>query len=145
MKRFRWRDESGVTLVEILVAVAIIMIGLVAVMQAFPLGTQGMETGRGQSTGVFLAEQKLEQIKLWVKSQGFDNVIWTAPPFNQEGFNSIQGYPGYSRTVIVQPGPIPVNLTTKVVQVQVSYRRVTSTGVFTGGTQVDISTLVGHE
>ena len=143
MKRFRWRDESGLGLVEILVAVAIIMIGLVAIMHSFPLGTQGMETGRGQSTGVFLAEQKLEQIKLWVKSQGFDNVIWTAPPFNQEGFNSIQGYPGYSRTVIVQNGPIP--LTTKLVRVQVSYRRATSTGVFTGGTQVDISTLVGKE
>lgn len=59
MKLRPWRDKSGLTLAEILVAVALLMIGLVAVMQAFPLGTQGMDTGRRQSTAVFLAEQKL--------------------------------------------------------------------------------------
>lgn len=49
------RDESGLTLVGILVAVGIVMIGLLAIMQSFPVGTQGVETGRRQSTAVFLA------------------------------------------------------------------------------------------
>ncbi len=144
------RDESGLTLVEMLVAVAIIMIGLVAVMQWFALGTQGMETGRRQSTAVFLAEGKLEQIRAWSFStaagQGFATVpicnpCTGAPPFNQENFNTIPGYPDYSRTLIVQNGPTPA---TKLVRVQVSYRRVTSTGVFTGGTQVDMATLIAQ-
>ncbi len=147
---FSWRNESGLSLIEILVAVALILIGLVAVMQGFPLGTQGMETGRRQSTAIFLADQRLEQINAFALSplgtQGFANIPICNPctgaaPFNQENFNSIPGYPEYSRTVIVQNGPTAA--TTRSVQVQVSYRRVTSTGVFTGGTQANITTLIG--
>ncbi len=140
------REESGFTLVEILVAVAIIMIGLVAVMQWFPLGAAGVETGRRQSTAVFLAEQKIEQIKAFALSptQGFTLIPICGPcaavaPFNQENFGTIPGYPEYSRTVTITWGA-PV--TTKLVRVQVSYRRVTESGVFTGGTQVDLATLV---
>ena len=149
MKRFSFKDESGLTLVEILVAMAIIMVGLAAVMQAFPLGTQGMETGRRQSTADFLAEQKIEEIRAWSLApppQGFDNMPICNPctgagPFNLEGFNSIPGYADYSRTVIVQNGP---TANTRLVRVTLSYRRVTSAGVFTDGTQVSLETLIGR-
>ena len=150
MKRFSFKDESGLTLVEILVAMAIIMVGLAAVMQAFPLGTQGMDTGRRQSTADFLAEQKIEEIRAWSLApppQGFDNMPICNPcnaaaPFNQENFNAIVGYAGYSRTVIVQNGPTP---NTRLVRVTLSYRRVTSAGVPTGGTvgTVSVETLIG--
>ena len=150
MKRFSFKDESGLTLVEILVAIAIIMVGLAVVMQAFPLGTQGMDTGRRQSTADFLAEQKIEEIRAWSLApppRGFDNMpicnnpCTGAGPFNLEGFSSIPGYGDYSRTVIVQNGP---TATTRLVRVTLSYRRVTSAGVFTDGTQVSLETLVGR-
>ena len=85
MTGFCRKEESGFTLVEILVAVFILMIGLVAVMQWFPLGTAGVETGRRQSTGVFLAEQKIEQIKAWALS------TCTGPPgcAVQQGFATV--------------------------------------------------------
>lgn len=150
MTGFCRREESGFTLVEILMAVAILMLGLVAVMQWFPLGTAGVETGRRQSTGVFLAEQKIEQIKAWSLSsganQGFATVIaggpcFTAPggPCNNDGFNTIPGYPEYNRTVTIANGP---TATTRLVRVQVQYRRVTDRGTLTGGQQVDIATLI---
>jgi len=150
MKGFSFKDESGLTLIEILVATAIIMIGLTAVMRAFPLGTQGMETGRRGSTGVFLAERKIEEIRAWSLApspKGFDNMpicnpcnVVGAGPFKLEGFNSIPGYAYYSRTVIVQNGP---TANTRLVRVTLDYRRVTSTGVFiTGGTQVSLETLI---
>ena len=154
MKGFSFRDESGLTLVEILVAVALILVGLVAVMQAFPLATQGMDTGRRQSTADFLAEQKIEEIKAWAlapaPSRGFDRVPICSPSpcsgysdervvFNLEGFNSISGYGDYGRTVIVQNGPVA---NTKLVRVTLSYRRVTSGGVFTGGSQASLETLI---
>ena len=152
MMGFCRRDQSGFTLVELLVAVAILMIGLVAVMQWFPLGTAGVETGRRQSTGVFLAEQRIEEIKAFALStgagQGFANMPLCNPcagaaPFGPAppNFNAIPGYPEYSRTVTVAAGP---TATTRLVRVQVQYRRVTDQGVFTGGQQVDIATLIAQ-
>jgi len=150
VKGFSFKDESGLTLIEILVAMAIIMVGLAAVMQAFPLGTQGTETGRRGSTAAFLAEQKIEEIRAWSLApspKGFDNMPICNPcifagPFNLEGFNSIPGYADYSRTVIVQGPPQAPTANTRLVRVQLDYRRVTSTGVFTGGTQVSVETLI---
>lgn len=92
----------------------------------------------------------MEQIKAFTLStapgQGFTNLpicnpCGVAVPFNQEAFNTIPGYPEFSRTVIVQPGPTP---NTRLVRVQMSYRRVTSTGVFTGGPQAQIETLIAQ-
>lgn len=164
MKSMPWKDQAGLTLVEIMVAVALIMIGLVAVMQWFPLGTQGMETGRKQSTAVFLGEQKIEQIKAWALStcaglgsvppcpvqQGFVTVAAGGTCFNagnpcaNDAFNSIQGYPEYSRTVVIT-NP---TATTTLVRVQVNYRRVTDVGVFTnlaaGANQVELATLIAQ-
>ncbi len=164
MMSFRRRDQFGFTLAEIMVAVAIILIGLVAVIQWFPFGTQGMDTGKRQSTAVFLAEQKLEQIKAFSLSaaagQGF---LTVTPPggacFNagnpcaNDGVNAIPGYPEYSRTVTVQcvvtqPAPpvvnaaCPATATARLVRVQVGYQRVTTTGVFAGATQVDFATMI---
>jgi len=142
-------------LVEILVAIAIIMIGLVAVMQWFPLGLQGVETGRQQSTAVFLGEQKIEQIKAWAQSacagpptcptaQGFASITngspSTAPCCAAEGYNSIPGYPGFRRQVNVSDGPDG----TKQVQVQVFYRPLTSQGVGAVETRIQLVTLFSN-
>ena len=148
------RSESGLGLVEILIAVGIITVGLVAVMQAFPVGTQGMDVGRRQSTAVFLAEQKLDQIKAWALStqtvpvqQGFNTILPGGTCFNannpcaQENFNTIAGYPDYSRIATVNcpagppAGPCPT-ATTATVQVQVLYRN------STGQDQVTLATLL---
>ena len=135
------REESGFTLVEILVAMAILMIGLVAVMQWFPLGTAGVETGRRQSTGVFLAEQRIEQIKAWSLpgGPGFATIVNGGACCANDAFGAIPGYPEYQRTVTISPGPTP---TTQLVRVQVQYRRLTAQGVLSSGTQVDIATLI---
>lgn len=153
MRGMPWKNQAGLTLVEILVALALIMIGLVALMQWFPLGTQGMDTGKKQSTAVFLGEQQLEQIKAWALStapgQGWAllpppcnpcNVLNT--PFVTQNFNTIPGYPEYSRTVILAVGP---TATTRLVRVQVGFRRVTEVGVFQGAAnQVELATVLAQ-
>lgn len=46
-----------------LVACAVVSVGLVAVASGFGFGVDGVESGRQQSTAVFLAEQRIEQAK----------------------------------------------------------------------------------
>jgi prepilin-type N-terminal cleavage/methylation domain-containing protein len=146
-KVFSLRDESGMTLIEVVVATTILLVGLVAAIQAFPVGTSGMETGRRQTTGHFLAEHKIEEIRGWSQASGggFTNIPICDPctgaaPFNREDFNSIPGYAGYSRTVAVQNGP---TANTRQVRVTVAYRRLTSAGL-RDGSQVSLETLVAE-
>ncbi len=55
--------DEGLTLVEILAAVAVIAIALVAMIAAVHHGLSGIDTGRGESTAVFLVEDKLEELR----------------------------------------------------------------------------------
>ena len=67
------RGESGMSLVEILIASVIIAIGLVGLLSAVPVASYGIHEGRNLSTATFLANQRLEQVR---------NAAWTATPAN---------------------------------------------------------------
>ena len=62
-------DQRGMTLAEVLVALPIITIGLLALLSAIPLSTYATQEGRQTSTATFLANQRLEQVR---------NARWTA-------------------------------------------------------------------
>ena len=128
----RWmRDESGMTLMEVAIATGLILIGLLALLQAFPIGIAAMEGGRQQSTAVFLAEQRLEQIKAWslstqlVPAQGFATVVGGGTCFtNAAGPCRVQAYdtiPGHSRYRIAVT-TVADGATRTRVTVQVFYR-----------------------
>jgi Tfp pilus assembly protein PilV len=57
------RDQGGMTLAEILVALPIITIGLLALLSAIPLATYATQDGSQTSTATFLANQRLEQVR----------------------------------------------------------------------------------
>jgi Tfp pilus assembly protein PilV len=62
-------SEQGMTLAEVLVALPIIVIGLLALLSAIPLSTYATQEGSQISTATFLANQRLEQVR---------NAQWTA-------------------------------------------------------------------
>ena len=62
-------DQRGMTLAEVLVALPIITIGLIALLSAIPLSSYATQEGRQTSTATFLANQRLEQVR---------NAQWTA-------------------------------------------------------------------
>jgi prepilin-type N-terminal cleavage/methylation domain-containing protein len=57
------RDQRGVTLIEVLIAVGIIGVGLWAISAAIPLAAYGIQEGNQLSTATFLATQRLEQVR----------------------------------------------------------------------------------
>ena len=64
-------NERGFSLVEILVAAALIAIGFVALLRVVPLAAGGLQQGNQQSTATHLAQQRLEQARA---------AVWTAVP-----------------------------------------------------------------
>ena len=55
----------GFTLAELLVAMFVLSVGIVAVAAALGQATSGVEVGRGETAAIFLAEQRLELLKSW--------------------------------------------------------------------------------
>ena len=63
MNSCRSGPEGGLTLVEILVAMAILAVGLMATALAFQYALSGIENGRGETMATFLVEAKIEELK----------------------------------------------------------------------------------
>lgn len=57
-------EEQGLTLVEVLAALTVLSIGLVALVSLLPLAGYGVHEGAHRSSAAFLATQRLEQIRL---------------------------------------------------------------------------------
>jgi prepilin-type N-terminal cleavage/methylation domain-containing protein len=55
--------DAGFTVVEVVLAMTVIAIGLLATMAALQHGLNGIETGRGESVATVLVEDKLEDLK----------------------------------------------------------------------------------
>lgn len=59
-------EEIGLTLAEVLAALTVLSIGLVALVSLLPLAGFGVHEGAHRSGAAFLATQRLEQIRLAV-------------------------------------------------------------------------------
>ena len=135
--------EAGFTLAEILVACAIISVGIVAVATGFGIGVDGVEAGRQQSTAVFLAEQRIEQAKeLAMRQTGLVQLTVANLPAT-EAYGTITGAPpSYRRTtaIIANAGGTPGAR----VDVVVFYRPVTGRGVLTIERSVSLSIFLAN-
>src|SRR5712692_5410336 len=141
------RNQHGMTLAEILVALAIIGIGLVALAAAIPLAGYGIQEGSQLSTATFLANQRLEQVRnaTWSATPAVDilgvSASTTVPPqtgatitFPDESPLAAP-YAGYNRTVRVLDCSAPgaqcsgiLNPTMRQVTVTVTYTPITGVG-----------------
>jgi prepilin-type N-terminal cleavage/methylation domain-containing protein len=125
------QDERGFTLAETLVAIAILGVGLVALLSSMSWGFATVDASRRSTTALFLAEQRMEQVKAFAVStapgQGWAQV--SSAVFPSEGYGTIAGYRDYRRTVTVTANPGGAAPNTKLVEVRVFYRPLTSTGL----------------
>lgn len=135
-------SESGFTLVEVIVAAAVIGLGLVGVVAGFLAGVGGLEAGRQQTTATFLAEQRMEQLKARALAS-FPDVTTASYPAEAYGSIMNNGYrmPGYRRTVTIVDAPAAL-ADTKLVEVGVFYRPVMGFGVLATEREVRLSALL---
>jgi prepilin-type N-terminal cleavage/methylation domain-containing protein len=146
------RQEGGFSLIEVLIACAIISTGLFFVMYGLSMGIQGVETGRQQSTAIFLAQQRMDQVK--AASQNADDLASVnAGAFPAEAYGAIIG-PGaiagalnFRRTVNLTfyVGPaagLPQDLKAVRIDVDVFYRPIMADGVLTTERSVRLSNFL---
>jgi prepilin-type N-terminal cleavage/methylation domain-containing protein len=159
-------NDRGLTLPEILIAIAILGIGLGALMAVVPIAAFGVQDGNQTTTATFLAQQRLEQVRgaLWTATTdcvGVSATATSAPAPSPSGTCSgtsvtfadepaVSGFTQYGRTVRVTscgvaPGCDAVtHAAMRRVTVTVTYRPVTATGVSTTNTSVTLEWLVAQ-
>jgi len=161
IRRFRGHDERGLTLPEVLVAMAVLTIGLLGVASSLVVSSGGVSAGitRGQgaiersyavSTATILAQEWIEQIKRLVPTQfrcgtscngsmaPVDSM--TNPPtgFSAQGFGTITGFANFSRSVNVEAATPGANM--KTVTVTVRYRYSSGSRLMEEG--LSVSTII---
>jgi prepilin-type N-terminal cleavage/methylation domain-containing protein len=133
------RDERGVTLLELLVAMTLLAVALIGLAASFPLSMFGVTLGGYQTTATLLAQQSLED----ARGRAYSNLTTVATggsvctTSGGGTFVSVTGYSGFSRCVSVETG-VPIagtSTVTVVVRFQLGdgqplYTRLTS--VYTG-------------
>lgn len=150
------RGEHGFTLVEVLIAMAVLTIALVGIVGAVVLQSGGwgmaaslsfghaaVTRGHYVSTATFLAQQRLEQVKRLQYTVGPPAVdqfgVDPIPAgFPDEGFGTIASFPNLSRQVRVQTGVPGANM--KTVTVTVGFNLPKDTGI--GLESLAVSTLI---
>jgi hypothetical protein len=141
------KDASGLTVSEVLIALAIILVGLMALAWVIPVPTSQITGSNRKTTAVFLAQERLEQVKnaQWSTTPALDNVGGSGSDgsaavanWPDEAYNAIQGYPFHRRTVRIMdcgvaPGcgnPAVQNANLRQVTVSVYFRPMTGGGTF---------------
>ncbi len=82
--------SQGITLIETVMAVSILALGIVGVLQAFPLGANLAKTAQMSTVATELGQAKIEQ----ELSQSYGNIPVGS---TVEGYGSIPDFTGYKR------------------------------------------------
>ncbi len=92
------RIKRGFTLIEIMMAVAILSFGLVLVLQSFATALEGLKGARRVSAASSLLEEKMEELKEKAREENGMAEGPLSGEFDKE-------YKGYKWDASVKPGP----------------------------------------
>jgi prepilin-type N-terminal cleavage/methylation domain-containing protein len=156
--------QRGFTLAEVLVAVFVILVGLVAIATGFQYATSGVATGRGETMATFLAQQRIEQLKTVAMTNydppypGVSLAAGTTTEYCQTSnigvtsancqSTAISGTTSYTRVTTITDNPGGTGCTgaapllCKRIRVSVTYRPVTSAGDVSQARTVDLYAVV---
>jgi prepilin-type N-terminal cleavage/methylation domain-containing protein len=168
-------DERGLTLAEVLIAVAILGVGLVGLASVIPAASSAVQQGYQLSTATFLAEQMIERARAanWTATTPASDCLGvsagdaapvptgvtcltpqptastTSTQFPDEA--AVTGYPAYRRAVrVTDCGATPciagmTHAGMRLVTVTVSYRGLTAAGASPTDSTVTLNWLVARK
>jgi len=91
-KGIKKERKDGLTIIEILVAIAIFSIGIVAILYMFPVGSDVQSKSKKQTVAIFLAQEKMEEV---ASAFYFDDIL--SPGTVLEDYGTIPGFEDYKR------------------------------------------------
>ena len=112
------KKSSGFTLAEVLIAMVILSVGLLGLSAMTIAMTKSLAFGNKLTTATALAQKKLEEIK----NTSYTDV--TSANYPPEDYNTIAGYPQFSRSVTITIDSPIAN--TKTVTVTTAWKRNTA-------------------
>ncbi len=117
------KKEPGFSLLEVLIAISIMAVAILAIASMFPTGYTNVHRSGVDTVAVTLAQQRLE----WLRNQAYLSAALAAGTTTE---SSLSGYGGYARTTLIQDN-VPVS----------GVKRVTVTVVAPAGRRVQITSL----
>jgi prepilin-type N-terminal cleavage/methylation domain-containing protein len=120
----RREDQRGVTMVELMVAMVLMAIALLALAASFPYAMYGVVASGFQTTATLLAQEAIERTKATdypsIASLSFDGSSGTLPTdcSGSGNFRAVAAFSGFTRCVAVQVGT-PTSTTTTITAVVV--------------------------
>lgn len=100
-------NEHGVTLIELLMAMMLLVIALVGLAASFPLAMYGVTSGGFVTTSTLLAQKCIDN----AKAMAYDQIPTALPTVCGSG--PVPGYSGFTQTITISPG-VPTATTTTV-------------------------------
>jgi prepilin-type N-terminal cleavage/methylation domain-containing protein len=114
------RDQRGVTIIELMVAMILMAIALLALAVSFPYAMYGVVASGFQTTATLLAQEAIERAKAAdygsIASLSFDGSSGTLPTDCNGSLRPVTAFAGFTRCVAVQVGT-PTSTTTTITAV----------------------------
>jgi prepilin-type N-terminal cleavage/methylation domain-containing protein len=133
------RRQSGLSLIELMVALLLLGVALMGLAAAFGPGRMAIQAGDQATTATFLARQMIEDMRDKAYDQDADELVNGADYPASTGYGSITNYPSYRRTITFTNDSPDVG--TKIATVVIVYKNsggieqsVTLSMIFTKGT-----------
>lgn len=97
------KNQQGITLIEIIVAIAIMIVAVFAIINIFPKGIQITKTAERNTVGAFLAQEKIEELEALPYGDIPMGIIETKQKMSADPDNPFYDYQRETQVIYVDP------------------------------------------